>query len=478
VPQDIVYREEHTGITLTPHQQGALRRCIHILKTGNRLLITGKAGVGKTTLVRFLARHLLNNTKHNEKVAVIAPTNKAVSVIRDKMKMEDSDGNSVQMDFSTIHSALSYKKEVDEKTGKIVYVRSFVWEDDPATGEKKKKYRVPFHDTEAVIIDEASMISRVLLAEIYNETVFKKLIFVGDPAQIPPINEAETPVFGEFSQTPELIVELTEIVRQVSGNPIINLSRNLDRVGMRIPHLVNGLGYEYTKDYKKIVDMLARSSGERDGAKYIAYTNKIVDAVNNDVREFIYGEDPAKIVPNETLVLESVPKNSDGKYYINCELVVEDIEVKESYFRYNYGLKEDSNGETFFNRKRSPQFELKYYLINGELKVIHEDSEKDFKAVLEEIITEIEYAKKNHDSIEQPFLNSMYWWGYYEFLEIFAQIRYNHALTIHKSQGSTYKNVVVNLPSILFGRGTKGFKDRLLYTAITRASEKVIFLGG
>ena len=59
------------------------------------------------------------------------------------------------------------------------------------------------------------------------------------------------------------------------------------------------------------------------------------------------------------------------------------------------------------------------------------------------------------------------------FLSTFASFKYNHALTIHKSQGSTYKTTVLNVRDINFNQKEKE-KQRLFYTGVTRASDLLI----
>ena len=171
----------------------------------------------------------------------------------------------------------------------------------------------------------------------------------------------------------------------------------------------------------------------------------------------MYGDNPAKIEIGETIVLNA----PYGNYYTNQELLVEKliIDIKKFY----YGKEE----EDFV--------ELKYYNINyisyvdwGDsvpkirdgVLVLHEDSEAKFKAVLNILKTKCKNKELN-------------WTEYYNFAEKFADFKYNHALSIHKSQGSTYQQVIVNIGNIELNKNEKE-KKRLLYTAITRASELVI----
>jgi len=92
--------------------------------------------------------------------------------------------------------------------------------------------------------------------------------------------------------------------------------------------------------------------------------------------------------------------------------------------------------------------------------VIHEDSEKEYKNLVKELSLKAKIAEIG-------------WKDYYEFIEQFADLTYNHAITVHKSQGSTYKQVIVNIDNLNINPNKKELL-RLLYTAITRASELLI----
>jgi exodeoxyribonuclease-5 len=67
------------------------------------------------------------------------------------------------------------------------------------------------------------------------------------------------------------------------------------------------------------------------------------------------------------------------------------------------------------------------------------------------------------------------WSKYYKLLERYADVNYNYALTIHKSQGSTFDNVIVincdieRVPNVIE-------RNKLLYTAITRAKNKLFII--
>lgn len=60
-------------------------------------------------------------------------------------------------------------------------------------------------------------------------------------------------------------------------------------------------------------------------------------------------------------------------------------------------------------------------------------------------------------------------------IEPFADVNYGYALTVHKSQGSTYYNVYVDMDDIIKNINVDEGK-KCLYTAITRASNEVHIL--
>ena len=427
--------DNHSMITLTKIQNNILRESLQILKTSNRLVITGKAGTGKTTLVKFLIQELKKDNLHRFKYSVCsAPTNKAVKVLRDKIGM-DFDRNR----FCTIHSALRLKRDIDPASGVVSF------KPDPYNNS------IPLEKVSLLIIDEASMVNKEILSYIEKNTKDIKVIFIGDEGQLPPVGELFSPVF--HAEYP--ILELTEIIRQAEDNPIIDLSRNLSYIRNRVSNRTDIGGYIFSNDFGSVISTLAAINGS-DKLKYLAWTNQDIDYVNKKVREAIYGT-PAKIEIGESLIFNTPYKD----FFTNDEVEVHKLSIEEgtftAYKKHNpYYSVDNFNTPQYLENTRK----LKYYVVNDNIRILHESSEGMFT----------DMKKDMRKKCIEKLVN---WRDFYEFVEQFADVKYNHAISIHKSQGSTYNQVIINIKNCMLNKDIDE-REKLLYTAITRAKELVI----
>jgi ATP-dependent exoDNAse (exonuclease V) alpha subunit len=400
-----------------------------VAKGEKRIVLKGSAGTGKTILVSHLVNYYLEKFGRwdTSKVFVTAPTNKALSILQQKIKAHKN------LTFSTVHSALKLQRNINSKTGVVKYVPGFTKGKEP-----------PFLNCKIAFVDECSMLNSDLI--MYLDKFNFPIIFIGDDKQLNPVGELDTPIFNRVY--PEF--ELTEIIRQGAGNPIIDLSRDLDLIWFKQEKLVEEKGYIYNNEKESIISNLAEVNGT-DDLKYLAWTNAEVDSMNNFVREKIYTK-PNKIELRETLVF----KEPFGDFWTNQEIVVKSLDVVTKNFNI-------PNHKTKFEKGVwiNPSYhQFKVYMINGYVPVIHEDSDQDFLEMKRDISANC--RSKNWD-----------WKGYYYFLEQFANMTYNHAISTHKSQGSTYKEAIINVGNLNLNKNAEE-KQRLFYTAVTRASDLLI----
>jgi ATP-dependent exoDNAse (exonuclease V) alpha subunit len=182
---------------LTCDQEQALKAILEFLDSDQTLfLLGGYAGTGKTTLVSLLVKALVSVGK---RIALTAPTNKAVNVLQ-RMAAQNSLAG---VDFFTIHQLLGLGMVT--RAGEKVLERI------------SSSYVHAFH---VVFIDECSMIGEQLwhwiedAASLYAPRL--KIVLMGDPAQLNPVNEKKSP---SFSVTNRAV--LKQVVRQGANSPLL-----------------------------------------------------------------------------------------------------------------------------------------------------------------------------------------------------------------------------------------------------------------
>jgi intein/homing endonuclease len=263
-------------ITFNGEQFEGLTKINHWLKSGQTFFtLAGYAGTGKSTMIKKILDH------YHRGVVVSAPTHKAKKVV---MNITGKDGQ-------TLHALLGLRPDVN------------LDEFNPNSPIFNPIAVPRINDYNFVIIDEASMINQ----ELYNLVLDKtkgnktKVLYVGDPAQIPPVGEKESAVFNvetnEFHQ-------LTKIERQNDTNPLAfvydALRNNLHRLdgGFLRKSVMNelGEGVIFTIDKRAfrraILEKFTSSEFKEDTdfAKVIAWKNDTVMKANEVIRTALFGE--------------------------------------------------------------------------------------------------------------------------------------------------------------------------------------------
>ncbi len=256
-------------------------------------ILRGYAGTGKTTMVKVIADYI----EQSRQLIMMAPTGRAARVLAMKT------GHAA----ATIHKAIYTKAHVEPKKVKDV-------------AESEFKFVFPIIQSEnggniVAIVDEASMVcSRKIEHELFmfgTDNLMKdlltfvrpnfggKVIFVGDPAQLPPVGESMSNALrAEYFQEQGLKVieaELTEVLRQKGDSVILKnamMIRDLLKKDKR-----NQLVFEEQKDDVEIVPSeqflnkylnYRKVSGRHDSV-IICFSNKSANRYNRDIRKALYG---------------------------------------------------------------------------------------------------------------------------------------------------------------------------------------------
>lgn len=230
-------------IKLTPDQTRVMSRILDFLGSQDKVFILkGYAGTGKTTLLRFLIKEL-DRLNHNYRL--VAPTGRAAKVMAN---ISESAGGA-----TTIHSMIYSFSGLDEEK---------LPQDSPAvdaTGQLLLNFEPVKikHDYSTVyIIDESSMIADIeakdptqakfgsgkLLTELmeYDSNPASKLIFVGDPCQLPPVEQYFSPaLMADYFRTHFNVgvqeEQLTQIMRQADDNDIVTASKRIRTLWAQAP---------------------------------------------------------------------------------------------------------------------------------------------------------------------------------------------------------------------------------------------------
>lgn len=389
-------------------------------------VFTGFAGTGKTTCMKKVAEIAQSRSL---KIEYTAPTNKAAKVLR-------------------------------EVTGKAVTTYVFLnlrmTRDGAAKAITRGKTKRNYSKIDVVVVDEASMVNKELFG--YLEDAARKygfkVIFMGDPAQLPPVNETESKALkGEVGAS------LKKVMRH--DNQILTFATKVrEQIYMRNPSikLLNdndgeeGVWVLDKSDFKEMIFYAARE-GEFNGetSKIIAWRNEQVRYYNDLVRIATYGD---KAVPGEFLKGERI---TVGSVCMWGEEVLMTTDDEGLILDIDIGVHPLYRQFKSFKLTVQPDFGAGGTVT---LYKIHPDSETDYDQSVQELA---DSARKN------PKL----WQHYWELIEHFHDVRYANAMTAHKSQGSTYVNAYVDSQDIMRNRNTKEAFS-CFYVASTRPTTRLI----
>lgn len=401
----------------------------------NYVVLSGSAGVGKTLVTSFIAQQLLwdNLQFTGFRVALSAPTNKAVKVLREKCPF-----HSQQLIFGTTHSLMGL---VEQQTpdGNIIF---------------KPSGRDRMGDVDVLVVDEASMLDSLLLGLLMAKTNGKFVIFVGDYKQLNPVGEEQSRVFT--SGFPEY--RLTDIIRQSEDNPLMDLINKPTSYLFSAGRSLGTKGWTAlnTKDIEQVILPMFSTEQYKNDPNFfrvLCWTREYVARINARVRRHLFGDDVGAYAVGERLVMRS-PYVELDQVVLNTNDEVEIISITES--------------EVTIYEKVFKIFKLKvsYYdkmnlLAYKTIPVIHPDSEQDLADALQ-LIKEMAMSFPALDHRRRE-----YWTLFYDLRGRFGDSQPAYSQTIHTAQGSTYHNVGICMGDIQKNSNLQE-KARLIYTALTR----------
>jgi exodeoxyribonuclease V len=409
-----------TPSDLSPDQKSAFDRIMAWVKAPGAqkvMSLGGYAGTGKTTLLSTITHEICNVQK--KAVALLTPTAKAASVLRRKI----APLHLIPAPFcGTVH-AFQYSPitgDHEELTGWARrYFQKFEDENGNVTYQAKGKGDRP--RVNLLIVDECSMVNREMEEDILAFGV--PVLAVGDHGQLPPVQ-------GKSTWMTEPTIRLERIHRQAEDNPILALATYVREEG-RLPPGLDNFGIPYYRSLKEAELPLLRAYdtyGQHD-VMMLCFTNRLRARINQGVHKRLFGTDqPTR--GSQIICLKNTHDLINGmRGFLRTAPTVRDIwHLGEVHFPDEHFVYDGPFLRAQFGQAKPP---------------------KNTQVAAQLIGRPIEKLD-----------------------QLGALFDYGYAMTVHKAQGSSAKEVFVVLEN---GRRPNDYA-RWLYTALTRASEKLSFV--
>ena len=422
-------------------------------------LLKGYAGTGKTTTISTFVNSL---SLAGKKAVLLAPTGRAAKVIAVYSKRP----------AFTVHKKIYFPKK--QTNGSVDFVLQ----------PNKHRNTVFIVDEASMIPDgrqnqklfESSSLLDDLLSYVYSGHQCK-LVFIGDTAQLPPVKldvspalEADTLTYDYHKNVTE--IELDEVMRQHENSGILANATQLRR-------LIQNEGKDFKFDLKfpdikrledgyDIEDALvtAYDRGGVEDTAFIVRSNKRANQYNQQIRMQIRGQENEISAGDFVMIVKNnyfwLKESSAAGFIANgdiCE-VLKIFSIKELY-----GFKFAEVELRMIDYPEMQPFEtvlLLDTLTSESPSLTYEESNKLYQAVKEDYAHEKSKYKQFLAIKKNKYFNSL-------------QVKFSYAMTCHKSQGGQWSTVFIEQPYLPEGVSKEYF--RWLYTAMTRAQEKLYLIG-
>jgi len=421
-------------------------------------ILRGYAGTGKTTLVKTLVKTL---PSIGMRYVLMAPTGRAAKVL----------SSYSGQDASTIHRRIYQAKSFPDGSIRI------------ARAENKYKNAL-------FIVDEASMIgeqkefgSSSLLDDLLSY-VFSgencRLLLIGDTAQLPPVGSNRSPALdceylkAEFPIT-IATYELTEVKRQALESGILYnatdvrqlLGQNLYEYSLPLFHLkgFDDIQKIEPETFEEMLHNVFANTSDNE-AVIVCKSNKRANLFNQAIRGRILNIEGEIATGDKLMVVKNNYYWTEGNPDINFIANGDMAEIRKiKHFDEMYGFRFADVELSFTDYPDAPNVEVKILLdtLNSNSPSLTEEENRRLFSAIEEDYMDIPNRRERYKEMKKnPWFNAL-------------QVKFAYALTCHKTQGGQWNSVFID--SSLNQKETLDVEDlRWLYTALTRAQERVCFV--
>lgn len=423
-------------------------------------VLKGYAGTGKTTVISAIVNNLISI---NKKYVLLAPTGRAAKVI----------ANYSQKPAFTIHKKIYFPKK--SSGGGVAF-----------TMQQNK------HKNTIFIVDEASMISDSasdskmyengsllddLISYVYSGTDCKMLL-LGDTAQLPPVNLDISPALDTQSLAIHYdknihSIELDEVMRQEENSGILYNAtelRELLKDAFITDFQFNLKGF---KDIIRLTDGYdiqdainqAYSNYSIEDTAFIVRSNKRANQYNQQIRTKILDKESELSTGDFLMVVKNNYfwlKEKDEAGFIANGDIIEVLEIFGFMEIYSFKFAKVKIRMVDYPNQIPLETVLLMDTITSESpSLTYEESNRLYQEVMKDYEGETKF-KQFQKVKENEYFNAL-------------QVKFSYAITCHKSQGGQWNTVFVEQPYLPDGIDRDYI--RWLYTAITRAKDKLYLIG-
>lgn len=424
-------------------------------------LLKGYAGTGKTSIIGTLVSNLWQAKKS---AVLMAPTGRAAKVI----------ANYSGKEAFTIHKKIYFPKK--QKGGGVKFVmqpnkhRNTIFIVDEAS-------MIPDTPADSKLFENGSLLDD-LMHYVYSGHQCK-LLLIGDIAQLPPVKSDLSPALDaaklDLNYNKQVkSVELDEVVRQEADSGILENATELREVlETSIYESFKFSLDSYTDivrltDGHEIMDAIneAYSNKGHEETAIIVRSNKRANLYNKQIRERILFQEHELSAGDYLMVVKNnyfwIKPTSEAGFIANGD-IVEVLEIFSIKELYGFKFAEVKVRMVDYPRMRPFETVLLLDTIDAETSSLsYEDSNRLYQEVMKDYENETSNYKKFLSVKNNKFFNAL-------------QVKFSYAITCHKSQGGQWSTIFVEQPYLPNGMDRDYI--RWLYTAVTRAKDKLYLIG-
>lgn len=457
-----------TTLQLTADQQAAIEGILQdITQPGATPVLCGYAGTGKTVTTAALVSRLSDMGK---RVVVATPTHKARSQVERALARCGAE----RFEAVTVARLLGLKQYRDKQTGKETFrpdsggknmlSKTEEWDDD-------EKEVVKIRRIDVVIVDETSMLSSDLYDLLLSELEGRPVVFVGDDRQLLPVKETE--VCKAFTEGSSLY-RLTEVLRH--DGAILNLATATRQLALGRARFASADGggsrvvaYRSREQWgAALLEMAAshEAMNDPDFCRALAYTNDSVNMINTRIHQRRYGMDAPQFVEGMTCVtVDAIPDPMGTAPLLNStvDVLIQEAIREPHLFTDTGDLMTDEPWDTWELTVTGD------FAMAKTFRVIAAEDEQRWQKWLKDLADQAREASGQQ--------RSELWDLFFRRKDCVGKLQPASALTVHKSQGSTFQHVFLHWD--IDGRGSQptAVQNQLSYVGITRAAEGLHVVG-